>query len=161
MPTETIKMKTINLKKILSLLPALFVTSNLYSHSVQAADFTFNVPLKLKYIDKKAKSVMVHCFVTKLPLGTSGSSGSSGVIGRAHKWVNIPNSGDINKIVTISFDARPNKNRTDAKWYKCYLASRQGHNMHYSSNPQNAYFQEAYRRDPKKPFVHEVSGVIR
>jgi len=135
----------------------IFVAFNTYSNTTIAADFTFKVPLDLKRMNKAAIAIRIHCQVVKYP----GNYSRNSVIARNSDWIAIPTNGTINRVIDISMDAYPDKNRADARSYTCTLGSRQGHSMHFSSNPNNAYFQESYRRDLKKPFTYKVSGTIR
>lgn len=117
-----------------------------FSTSLMAADFTFNVPVQLNNLCKSITHITVMCQVM------DGVNGTGNMVG--HKQTNrIPVSGSsFNQTIKVSFNADNGKNRTDAKSYSCGLS------IEFASASTSTVFQKSAMAkygcpiDDSKPF---------
>lgn len=122
-----------------------------------AADWTFQVPLRLVSLHPELNPVAVECFVSKVaPPGQAASSAN--VLGRNRVSVTLPAGGSLSSTVSVPVTASAGKNPAEAVYYKCSLMGTLP--VSTCANTTSTYFQEKCRTKPGAAFVPEVAGSI-
>lgn len=76
-----------------------------------AADFVFNVPVRLNNLDARVTSMLMSCSI----------SSPSGNLGVGTQRIAIPASGDYNATVRVEVSAREGMNPAEATGFMCDL----------------------------------------
>lgn len=97
---------------------AVAALASLVATGLSAADFTFNVPVKISYLHPNADEVKVQCTVSK----STDFSGSPGTdqIAWGQKSLGKP-IGGYSGTVVVAIDALPGKDPAAGNHYKCRI----------------------------------------
>jgi hypothetical protein len=123
-----------------------------------ANHFTFKVPVRLYSINSAVPFIYINCYVSKVGLNHPHPASAANVVGRDKTKLPISASGNVSKVVTVAFNAKPGRNPASAKTYTCYMTTDIGHSMNVATQVGGTYFKEKFRRKPGAAFVWKVKG---
>jgi hypothetical protein len=116
-----------------------------------AADFVFNVPVRLNNLDARVTSMVVLCSI---------SSPSSSLGFRAER-IAIPTSGDYNNTVRVEVSAREGMNPAEATRYRCDLITEGGVPLGGATGAGRVGGAPEYASRPGTGAVFGVEGPIQ
>lgn len=145
-----------DIKKIL--MAHLLVLALVFPQAVSAADFNLKLTTALSNLHPDVTAIKIGCKTSE-----AGGHGEK-IIGVGSTTEKVPANGEVNKTISVSFNANSGKNPSDAKQYLCTLSliNKSGIDR---PRPATANVCNDVNNDWKcgtqgKPFKYLISGSI-